>query len=46
MKNSQKTPNLEGYGVKSDSLEFYENLSQIKEKKKKIFENYLNYLKI
>ena len=40
-----KTPNLEGYGVKSDSLEFYENLSQIKEKKEKFFENYLNYLK-
>ena len=40
-----KTVNLEGYNIKSDSLEFFENLDSIKANIKNFFENYLEYLK-
>ena len=42
---TKKTVNLEGYNIKSDSLDFYENLDSIKNSKKNFFEGYLLYLK-
>ena len=41
---TEKTVNLEGYNIKSDSLDFYENLDNIKANNKSFFENYLSYL--
>ena len=43
--SSEKTINLEGYDIKSDSLELFENLSSIIENKKNFIESYLKHLK-
>jgi glutamine---fructose-6-phosphate transaminase (isomerizing) len=42
---TSKTANLEGYNVKSDSLEFYENLDKILNQNKNFLKEYLNYIK-
>jgi len=42
---TSKTVNLEGYSVKSDSLEFYENLDKILNQNKNFLKEYLNYIK-
>jgi glutamine---fructose-6-phosphate transaminase (isomerizing) len=42
---STKTQNYEGYKIKSDSLELYENLSNFINEGKNFYNDYLNYLK-
>jgi len=42
---NKKTVNLEGHNIKSDSLEFYENLDKIFYKNDNFLKNYLNYMK-
>ncbi|MAJ50027.1 MAG: hypothetical protein CMB82_00210 [Flammeovirgaceae bacterium] len=42
---AEKTVNLEGHNIKSDSLEFYENLDKIFHKNNNFIIDYLNYLK-
>ena len=41
---TNKTVNLEGHNIKSDSLEFYENLDEFVNNDINFFENYFNYL--
>jgi len=42
---STKTQNYEGYKIKSDSLQLYENLSNFIKEGNDFYSNYLNYLK-
>ena len=42
---NKKTVNLEGHNIKSDSLEFYENLDKIFYENDNFLKNYLNYMK-
>ena len=41
---TSKATNLESYSIKSDSLDFYENLNNVTSKDQSFSQNYLNYL--